>query len=103
VFVLPSREDPFPIVVLEAMALGLPVIGTSVDGIAEQITPDVGSLVPPDDPDALADAISDLAGSAERRRMLGAAARERVIRNFTVEHQAHLIGEAYAHALTRTA
>ena len=34
---LPSRSDPFPISMLEAMASGLPVVGTRRDGIAEQI------------------------------------------------------------------
>ena len=37
-FVLASRQDPFPISILEAMASGRPIIGSRVDGIAEQVT-----------------------------------------------------------------
>jgi glycosyltransferase involved in cell wall biosynthesis len=103
-FVLPSRADPFPIAMLEAMASGLPVIGTRRDGLAEQITPDCGILVEPDDPDALADAIIRVAalGAAEREAM-GNAARERVASMFNLERQAEEMHEAYLAALASRA
>jgi glycosyltransferase involved in cell wall biosynthesis len=95
-FVLPSRVDPFPIAMLEAMAAGLPVIGTAVDGIAEQVTPECGRLVPGDDPLRLADAMVWLARlDADRRRELGLAGRRRVLENFTVERQADGLNGAY--------
>jgi glycosyltransferase involved in cell wall biosynthesis len=99
VFVLPSREDPFPIVVLEAMGSGLPVVGTRVDGLAEQITPETGLLVAPDDPIALADAIVTLHRDPELRRRLGAGGRRRVAERFTLEQQAAGLDAAYAAAL----
>jgi glycosyltransferase involved in cell wall biosynthesis len=99
-FVLPSRADPFPIAMLEAMATGIPVIGTRRDGLAEQITPDTGVLVEPDDPDALAGAILAVAerGRAERCAM-GRAARQRVATRFNLDCQAEAMHEAYRAAL----
>ncbi|MDQ6799436.1 MAG: glycosyltransferase [Acidobacteriota bacterium] len=60
-FVLPSLEDAFPTVLLEAMAAGLPAVASATGGIPEIVTPDVtGLLVPPGSPEPLAAAISDL-------------------------------------------
>ena len=57
-FVLPSVSDPKPLVIPEAMAAGLPVVGTLVDGIPEFVQDGRnGLLVTPRDPEALADAI----------------------------------------------
>lgn len=95
-FVLPSRADPFPLAMLDAMALGLPVIGARSGGIPEQVTPACGILVPPDDADALARAMAELlSASYERRAAMGAAGRERVRANFTVDHQAARLETAY--------
>lgn len=101
VFVLPSRSDPFPISMLEAMGSGLAVIGTDVDGIAEQLASGAGILVPPEDPSSLADSIVALHRDPERRAELGAAARARVLASFTLEHQAERLHEAYAAVLRR--
>jgi glycosyltransferase involved in cell wall biosynthesis len=98
-FVLASRRDPFPISMLEAMALGRPVIGSRVDGIAEQVTPEVGLLVPPEDPAALAEAIVALAELPPgRRREMGLAAHRRAAR-FSIERQAAGIEAAYLGAI----
>jgi glycosyltransferase involved in cell wall biosynthesis len=98
-FVLPSRADPFPIALLEAMASGLPVIGARRDGIAEQVTDGSGILVEPEDPDALAEAITTLATrSPDERRAMGEAARERAS-SFNLERQAEAMHEAYLAAL----
>ena len=56
-FVLPSRFENLPCVIIEAMSSGLPVVSTTVGGIPEMVTPRDGVLVPPDDPVALAEAI----------------------------------------------
>jgi glycosyltransferase involved in cell wall biosynthesis len=103
-FVLPSRSDPFPISMLEAMASGLPVVGSRRDGIAEQIAAGTGLLVEPEDPSALADAISWCATQPpETRDRLGAAARERVTSAFTHEHQAAALHTAYEATLAAAA
>jgi len=58
VFALPTRSEPFGKVVIEAMAAGCPVVATRVGGIPEIVTnPDLGTLIAPDDPTALADAV----------------------------------------------
>lgn len=57
VFAIPSRNEPFGLVALEAMACGLPVVGTNQGGLVDYITPDVGRLVPPEDPKSLAEGI----------------------------------------------
>jgi len=101
--VLPSREDPFPLAVLEGMAAGLPVVATGIDGITEQVTEDTGVLVPPDDEKALADAIANLARDPERRRRMGEAARRRVESHFTLGRQADAMDVAYRRAIERGA
>ena len=99
-FVLPSRRDPFPLVTLEAMAAGLPVIGSRADGIPEQLGADGGVLVDSEDTTALVNAIARMAAlpAAERRRM-GQAARARVERLFTIGRQAEGMDDQYRRVL----
>ncbi len=86
VFVLPSQFEGLPLVLLEAMAAGLPVIGSRVCGIREVIRDGVsGRLVPPADPNALATAILDSLSNPERAAQWALRARQRVKRMFTVE------------------
>jgi glycosyltransferase involved in cell wall biosynthesis len=96
VFALPSREDPFPLAVLEAMASGLPVVASATDGIAEQVTDETGILVPGEDTRALADGILDLLRSPGKRARMGSAGRRRVLERFTLERQAEGLDRAYA-------
>jgi glycosyltransferase involved in cell wall biosynthesis len=102
VFVMPSREDPFPLAVLEAMASGLPVVATTAGGLPEQLTAETGRLVPPGDVEALAGAVVELLGASRLRERMGAAARERVATEFTLESQADGIARVYDAALRRT-
>ena len=72
VFALTSRHEGLPIALLEAMALGVPPVASSVGGVSEVVTDGVdGILLEPGDPDALADALRALAGDAARRAALG--------------------------------
>jgi glycosyltransferase involved in cell wall biosynthesis len=99
IFVLPSRMDPCPLAVLEAMAMGLPVVGTEVGGIPEQLGTDAGILVPPEDVERLTEAVLRLAGSPELRASLGSAARNRMEQLFTLERQAEALDRVYRHAI----
>ncbi|MFN8052895.1 MAG: glycosyltransferase [Acidimicrobiales bacterium] len=76
VMALPSRADRFPLVVLEAMALGRPVVASDLTGPREQLG-DTGVFVPAGDAPALLDAVSALVDDPATAERLGAAAAER--------------------------
>ena len=83
VFALASHAEPLGVVYMEAMALGVPTIGTAAGGVAEIITDGRdGLLVPPGNPGALADAIAALMSDDALRRRIGDAGREAVVRKF---------------------
>jgi glycosyltransferase involved in cell wall biosynthesis len=78
VLAAPSRNEGMGRVLVEAMALGLPVVGTRVGGIGDVIVDnECGLLVPPEDPAALAEALVELGQDAALRVKLGAAAKPR--------------------------
>jgi alpha-1,6-mannosyltransferase len=99
-FVHPGERETFGLVVLEAMACGVPVLGVAAGGVAELVDESSGMLVAPQSVDALAQGIADI----YRRDLhqLGAAARERMLRQYDwgvvlpqlVRHYASLVGSA---------
>jgi glycosyltransferase involved in cell wall biosynthesis len=95
VFVLPSviasngDRDGIPNVLLEAMASGVPVVSTPVSGIPELIESGLdGLLVPPNNPEALAEAIEKLLASHELRNSLARAARAKIESSFSLNASA---------------
>jgi glycosyltransferase involved in cell wall biosynthesis len=83
VLLLPSREDPFPSVVLEALSHGVPVVAFERgNGAAALIDRGCGVVVPDHDVTALADAATALLGDDARRAALGARGREIIAREF---------------------
>jgi glycosyltransferase involved in cell wall biosynthesis len=86
VFVQPSRSEGLPLAVLEAMAVGLPVVASRVGGIPEAVRDgETGVLVPPSQPAALAEELRKLLESPERRLELARAGRRRVREAFSLE------------------
>ena len=97
-FVVSSSRfgEGFSNVLAEGMACGLPAVATDV-GDAKLIIGDTGLVVPPENPDALAAAIRQLAGeSATARAERGSRARARIAENFTLEHAIRRYVELYA-------
>lgn len=82
--VMTSESEGRPLVLMEAMSAGLPVIAPDVGGIAEIIVNgQSGVLVAPHDTEALVHAVQELLGERTRALQLGKAARERVLQHFT--------------------
>jgi glycosyltransferase involved in cell wall biosynthesis len=86
VVTLPTRRDPFPIALLEAMVLRKPIVSTAVGGIPEMIVDgETGFVVPPGDVAALTARLDTLLGDRERRRAMGEAGRRRMETVFTLD------------------
>lgn len=95
-FVLPSKSgEGLPLVALEAMACGLPVLATDVGGIREILLNDYGKLVPPNQPELLADAILDFVAIdfSSRKNELRARIEERYSWESNVERLTQLYEE----------
>jgi glycosyltransferase involved in cell wall biosynthesis len=83
VFCHPTLYEGFGLAVAEAMTLGVPVVASRVAGVVELVADGrTGILVPPENPVALAEALTGLLGDAERRRRLGAGGRQAVVARF---------------------
>ena len=96
-FVLPSRFEGFPLSILEAQLAEVAVVASDVGSISETVRSGAtGLLVPPDDPDRLAEALTTLAHDPDRRRQLGEAGRRLVLERFTAGHMAEQFERLYA-------
>jgi len=107
VFVLSSNWEGNPLAVMEAMASGLPVIGTAVGGVPELVQSGKhGILVPPEDASAFTEAMRLLVNDSGRRAAMGAAARsiastafdvERMVEGYTSLYRAALMADSSPH------
>lgn len=87
-YALPTLSDMLPMAMLEAMWAELPVLATYAGGIPEAITDGVeGWLVPPKDPDALANALIEMIANPDERARRAQNAHQRVLKSFTVQPQ----------------
>lgn len=97
-FLLPSRQEGFSNAILEAMACSLPVIATDVGGNAEAVVHGRGgSIVEPQNPEALAAAVIELAGKRAELPDMGRFNRERVAEHFSLEASARTLADWYFH------
>jgi glycosyltransferase involved in cell wall biosynthesis len=92
ILVLGSLREGLPVSVMEAMACGVPVVATAVDGLPELIMTGVnGLLVPPNDPAVLADAVASIVVDRNERLRMGSAARKTILEGFDLStNVAHL-------------
>ncbi len=109
VYVHAAKSDTFPNTVLEALACGLPVVATAVDGIPEQIEEGrSGFLVPAGDADAMADRVTHLLSNERLRVFMGTTAAEIASRTFNMQWQVQTYLDWYedilssAHQAVRT-
>jgi glycosyltransferase involved in cell wall biosynthesis len=87
IYALPSYCEGLPMSVLEAMAVGLPVVCTPVGGVPEAVTDGrEGRMIMPGDVGALADALDSLLSQRDLRRRMGEAARHKIESTFSVAH-----------------
>jgi glycosyltransferase involved in cell wall biosynthesis len=101
-FALPSRFDNSPNAVLEAMASGLPIVATDVGGVAAFVErPAGGSLVPPDDPRALSEAVVEWLESPARRRAAATHNRRVVLDRYSWRASATRLLEVYEDVLRK--
>jgi glycosyltransferase involved in cell wall biosynthesis len=99
-----TLAEGIPLAVYEAMLVGLPVIGSDVDGIPEVVIPGrTGWLVPPSDPAALAERIVEASGSAELRAHHGAEARRLIQGSYGMDKAVERLHSTYDRLLQRSA
>ena len=89
-----------PRTIIEAMGAGVPVIATPLGGSKELVTPETGILVPPEDADAFAAAIAQLAEDNERRKRMGETCRLRAEHLFCATQNARLTEDLYLDLLS---
>jgi glycosyltransferase involved in cell wall biosynthesis len=96
VFALSSHHEGIPMVLLEAMTVGVPIVATRVGGVPEVLEDGAHALlVPPGDPGALAGAVERLAASPALRERIAGAARAQVERRFSIQATAAATRDLY--------
>ncbi len=84
-FVLPSHEEGMSVALLEAMAMGVPLVASAIPGNRSLVTDGMhGRLAPPGDPEALAGAVLDQWADPDRAATMAAAARGRVVEGYSI-------------------
>jgi glycosyltransferase involved in cell wall biosynthesis len=101
IFVLPSPAEPFGLVLLEAMAVGKPIVACAAGGPCEIVdSGQTGFLVPPKSPSAMAEALATLAADPNLRQSMGQAGYRRYQEMFTAKTMAEQIAGIYQEVLS---
>jgi len=96
IFVLPSLSEGLPVVLMEAMACGLPIVASRITGIPELVSEGKhGLLVTPGKPETIADALQSLADDPSRRVAMGECAREFVCERFDIRVSAAELADVF--------
>jgi len=102
VLTLPSLQESVPLVLLEAMASGCPVVATNVNGVGEVIkNRETGLLVKPGDPDELGEAMIEVLSEEDKTRKMTLRAREIVKERFTLSRMVEETSKLYAQTLSQ--
>jgi glycosyltransferase involved in cell wall biosynthesis len=102
VLAIPSLLEGFPMITLEGMAMAKPIVATKIQGITEQLTEGKQAiLVPPQNPNALSDALLKIIQDTELASMLAIAARRKVENDFSVEKMVSETEKVYRSLLLR--
>ena len=103
VFLLPSASESFGLAALEAMAAGVPVVGSSVGGLPEVVLDgECGALLPPDDLDGMVEATLRYIRDPALRAKHGERGRERAVTDFSVDASVEAYLAVYERALGRS-
>ena len=103
VLVVASVSEGSSVSAMEAMALGKPVVGTAVGGVPEVVADgDTGLLVPPGEPEALAEAVGALLADRERAQTMGDRGRQRAATHFDIQLMIERTGAVYADVMRET-
>jgi glycosyltransferase involved in cell wall biosynthesis len=96
IFAMPSLTEAFPMAALEAMAQSLPIVATRVGGLPELVEDGrTGYVVPPTDPEALANRLRTLIVDSNQRKQMGLAGYRRVCENFSVDRMVEQTADIY--------
>ncbi len=97
IFCIPSFAEGIPVVLMEAMAMGIPCVTTHITGIPELIRDGIdGLLVAPSDLDALVSALSRLMDDAALRQRIAGSARERIVEHYNLRRNVERLAAIFA-------